>query len=106
MGQDGFVKHFPANATSAVILVVVYTTSPLLSFTVDGVTGDPADMFTSFVSSSPYEIIWKHSIGLVRLDYRMNGVYRIQVANADGERASRLFTIHKARGWFLNWLSA
>lgn len=98
-GQESYVKYFPANTTSAVIFFLVYTTSPLVSFEVDGVSKHKsAEMFTSYVSSSPYEIVWKHSVSLARLDHRMNGVYRVEIANEDGERATQFFTIHKANG--------
>ena len=93
------MKYFPANTTSAVIPFLVYTTSPLLSFRVDGVSAPKtAEMFTSYVSSSPYEIIWRHNIRLARLNTGMNGVYQIRVVNKDGERANQIFTIHKANG--------
>ena len=93
------MKYFPANTTTVDISVMVYTTSPLVSFKVDGMARHKsAKMFTSFVSSSPYEIVWKHGIQLAKLTDEMNGVYRIRVVNKDKERASQDFVIHKANG--------
>ncbi len=93
------MKHFPPNATSSTILFLVYTTSPLLSFEVSGVTShkSSAELFASFVSSSPYEIIWQHSVIVARLDYAMNGEYHVKITNEDGERAVQKFSILKAK---------
>lgn len=54
-------------------------------------------IFPSFVSSSPYEIIWKHNITVAKLDYETNGDYKITLLNKDGERATQQFSILKAK---------
>lgn len=101
-GQEGYVKYFSANTTSSTILVRIYTASPLVSFEVSGLSQHkPATMFTSFVSNSPYEIVWLHSISVEQLDYQANGAYRITVINDDQEASTQQFTIHKAKGFCL-----
>lgn len=93
-GQADYSRFFPPNASSADILVLVYTASPLVSFEVNGGVAD--SIVSSFVSNSPYDIVWKHSILFPRLDYEMNRVYEIRVVNADREQAAQAFTLLKA----------
>lgn len=97
-GQDDFVKRFPPDVTSADILVFVYTTSPLASFEVSRKGHEISDRtFATFVSNSPYEIIWKQRIRVSRLHYDVNGLYQIKVANLDGESATQQFLLQKAK---------
>lgn len=102
-GQSDYVKYFPPNTSTAYILVHVYTTSPLTSFTVTSVTQRGHDddnpstpVFPSFVSNSPYEIVWRHNIRVPMPDLSANGVYEIEVVNQEREVASQTFRIHKA----------
>ena len=97
-GQRDYTKYFPPNTSSAYILVLVHTTSPLVSFTVTSVSRHHAPnlVLPSFVSNSPYEIVWRHSIRVPMPDLRANGVYQIEVVNRDRELATQRFKIHKA----------
>ena len=98
-GQRDYVKYFPPNATSASIPVEVHTTSPLISFTVTSVSRGASDLvFPTFVSNSPYDVVWRHSIRVTTLTHRANGVYEIEVFNREMELATQRFTIHKANG--------
>lgn len=97
-GEKGFTKYFPANVTSADIVVRVYTTSPLTSFEVTQDGKSVSDrVITSFLSNSPFDIVWRHTIRLPSLNYRMNGAYMIKVKNEDGQTATQQFSILKAK---------
>lgn len=106
-GQKNYVKYFPPNVTTATILIYVYTTSPLVSFKVNRIDKKNSDVFFApFVSNSPYDIIWKHSIRVPRLGYEENGVYEIEVLNEDGEKTTQRFTLLKAKGGHLIFVLA
>ena len=80
-------------------MVIVYTTTPLVSFEVTRIGKSISDrVFTSFLSHSPYEIVWKHNIRVSKLDYDTNGPYVIKIRNEDGDTAEQTFTIKKAKG--------
>lgn len=98
-GQRDYIKYFPPNVLSAYILVHVHTTSPLVSFTVTSVSRGASDLvFPSFLSNSPYEILWQHSVRVAMRGYEANGLYQIEVFNREQQLATQRFTLLKAKG--------